>query len=301
MSAAWHRLRYFVGDAWDEWRHSLSVNLLALVVLVASLFVVGLLTLVIGNLGKRVDQLARDVRVDVYLEDDHTAEARDALREQLAAFDGVIRVDQVDKDEALRRYREWDAELAALVVELDDNPLPASLEIYLDPGDARAASIAGEIATAVEGDPAVEEVRFNRLWMERLESLFRIARVGGATLSAIVFGAMIFVMAGVLRLAVLARREEIEIMQLVGATSGFIRGPFLVTGFVQGLVAAGVALGLVELVRRAAAGSAAIGELALLQELLAWPLSRELALMLVGAGLAVSLIGSFFAVRRGAA
>ncbi len=294
---AFHRLRYFCSDAWDEWRHSKTVNLLALATLATALFVAGLVLLVIDNVERRIERLRNEVHVEIYLRDDHAAEQREALTTKLLATEGVARVEFVDKDEALRRYRVWASDLAELVDELGSNPLPASLEVHLTPTATRTERAAA-ISRGFEREPGVEEVRFGYDWLERLESMLRVARAGGGGLSLLVLGAVVFVLAAVLRLAVYSRREEIDTMRLVGATPGFIRGPFLVAGAVQGLAAAGLALALVELMRRAALAYPGTASAVLLDLVVARPLSGGPTGVLLAVGLAASLAGSYFAVRE---
>jgi len=297
MKTMLHRLRYFCTDAWDEWRHSNAVNLLALGTLASALFVAGLVMLVIGNVERRIQGLRDNVRVEIYLKDGHAPEQRHRLIYELQALEGVARVEFVGKDEALRRYRLWASGMAELIDDLDSNPLPASLEVYLEPGEAATERVAA-IQKRAEVSPGVEEVRFSLAWLMRLESMLGIARAGGGGLAVIVLAAVVFVMSSVLRLAVYSRREEIDIMRLVGATSAFIRGPFLVAGAASGLLASAVALSLVEGVRRVALSSAPEGSAVLLDLLAAHPLSRELSALVILVGLLVSLTGSYFAVRE---
>jgi cell division transport system permease protein len=292
-----HRLRYFCSDAWDEWRHSVAVNLLALLTLVSALFVAGLVMLLVTNIDRRVQNLRDDVKLQIYLKDGEEDAARLALVERLGADANVQRVEYVDKDEALRRYREWAADLAELVNELEANPLPASLEVFLEPGSG-AAETAAAIAAGLQNQDGIEEVRFNQAWLQRLEAVLSLARIGGGGVVALVFLAVVLVMGSVLRLAVYARRDEIEIMQLVGATPGFIRGPYLVAGAVQGLVAALLALSMVEGVRSAALAWAATNATALLDLVAARPLSAGMAGWLILLGWVVSLTGSYVSVRQ---
>lgn len=294
-----HRLRYFAADAWDEWRHSPGVNVLALTTLASTLFLAGLLLLVVANLDRQVQAMRADVRVQVFLQDDLAEDERTRLASELAALGGVARVEHVDKQEALRRYRAWASNLAELVNELATNPLPASLEVWLAPG-GEAEGTAAAIAVRLKGRPGVEEVHFDRDTIRHLQSLLALARLGGIGLALLVFAVVVFIMASVLRLAVHARRTEIEIMELVGATPGFIRGPFLVAGFGQGLIGALLALFAVEAVRRAALLYAGSDSGALLDLVAAQPLAPSLAGLLVLLGLTVSLAGSYFAVRPSA-
>jgi cell division transport system permease protein len=297
MTQRLHRVRYFVSDAWDEWRHSPGVNFLAVATLAATLFLAGLAMLVISNVERRVRALHEEVRVEIYLEDDISRDAIGELRADLNGSEGVARTVYVSKDEALRRYRQWAAGMAELVDDLGVNPLPATIEVLLEPGP-EVERLGQTIAHEMGGREGVEDVRFDRNWLRRLEALLGLARIGGTGLALLVFAAVVFVMASVLRLAVYARRNEIEIMLLVGATPAFVRGPFLVAGLGQGAMAAGAALLLVESVRRGALAYAGGGPAALLDLAAASPLTVQMSFLLVAVGLTVSLTGAYFAVRR---
>jgi len=297
MSGLLHKLRYFCSDAWDEWRHSKAINLMALGTLVAALFVAGLVVLVLTNVDRRVQSLGEEIRVEVYLLDEFDTETLPALQSELESLPSVRSVNYVDKDEALRRYRLWAAEMAELAGELETNPLPASLEVFLVPG-LGAADAASRIADRLSDHRGIEEVRYNEDWLNRLDATVDLARVGGGVITALVLIAVVFVMSSVLRLAVYARRDEIEIMQLVGASPGFIRGPFLVAGVAQGLIASVLALAIVEGLRRLSLSSPLAANSPVLTDLLAaQPLTISLAALLMLLGVAVSLAGSYFAVR----
>jgi cell division transport system permease protein len=278
-----HRLRFFVSDAWDECTHSPGVNVLALATLTSALFLAGLAMLLISNVAQRVQLLREDIRVQVYLKDEISAEQRRALFDELAAFDGVARVDYLDKQDALRRYRGWAGDMTELIEELELNPLPASFEVVLQPG-LGGEQIGERIARNFSETAGVDDVRFNRGLVRRLEALLRLARIGGTGLGMLIFTAVVFVMASVLRLAVYARRDEIEIMQFAGLA--------------HGLVSSVLALLLVETARRGVHAYAGGGSLALLDLLAGRPLPGELAGLLILVGLAVSFAGSYFAVRR---
>jgi cell division transport system permease protein len=297
MIGRWlHRMRYFCDDAWDEWRHSKAVNLLALGTIAAVLFVAGVAMLVLSNVERRVVALRDEVRVTIYLTAAMADDERRDLMRELGQAPEVRRVEFVSPREALRRYRTWAADMAELAAELETNPLPASLDVFLRP-ETPAAQAAAAITARVERRPGVEEVRFNQAWLERVESLIALARAGGGALAVVIFGAVVLVVAGVLRLAVHARRDEIEIMRLVGATPGLIRGPFLVAGAAQGLIASVAALAVVEGVRSAALAWTGSGSLPLVGLVADRPLQAGLALILVLVGLLVGLTASWFSVR----
>jgi len=149
----------------------------------------------------------------------------------------------------------------------------------------------------LRGRSGLQDVRFDTEWLRRLEELLGFARWGSLGLGTIVFAAVVFVMASVLRLAVYARRDEIGIMLLVGATPAFVRGPFLVAGVAQGLTASILALVLVEAVRQLVLVKMGTDSVALLNWVASQPLPTSLTFVVVGVGLLVSFAGAGFAVR----
>ena len=297
MSGFLGRLRYFVADAVDEWRHSPGINLLATATLAAVLFVAGLTLLVLANVESRLERWRGDIRLEVFLEDDISPTALETVRHQLETLPGIARVVYVDRDAALGRFRNSFGELAETPLAVGTNPLPASFVAYLKPGQ-RSTESARSISAAVRGGKGIEEIRYDQDWLDRLDAILDLARGIGACLAVLVFAAVVFVTASVLKLAVYARRDEVEIMMLVGATPAFIRGPFLVAGLAQGIAAALVALGSVEVFRRGTllyAGSRSGGLLDLALGRSMPPAFTGLILIL---GLIVGFSSALFAVRR---
>ncbi len=297
MSALLARLRYFVVDAADEWRSNPGVNALATATLASVLFAAGLVLLVVHNVQGRLEAWRQDVRVEVYLEESATEEAREGIRRRLSAAPGVSRVDFVSRDEALRRFRLSFGSLADLVPELGENPLPESFEAFLVPGSGAAAAARG-ISSALRGTRGVEDVRFDLEWLDRLDASLRLARAGGAAAALAILAVVALVIAGVVRLAVHARREEIDVMLLVGASPGLVRGPFLVSGIAQGLAAAAIGIALVEAARRAFLSWAGAAPRAVVDLVASHPLAPRHALLLAAVGVFVGTAAAWMAVRR---
>jgi len=290
-------LRYFVSDAVDEWRHSPGPNLLATATLAAVMFVAGLNLLILANLKAHVGRWKNELRVSVYLVDGARAADVDAVYAKIAAVSGVARVERVDKDEALRRFRASFKDLADVPSELGTNPLPASLEVMLFSGP-QARDTARAVGAAVVGAKVVEEIRYDQAFLDRIDALLDIARWGGASLGLVVLTAVAFVVSGVLRLTVYARRDEIDIMHLVGAPPMLVRGPFLVAGVAQGLAGGLLALFLVETARRAARGYAGAMPGGLLDLAAGSPLPLGPSCFVVFVGAALGFASAWFAVRE---
>ena len=297
MSRRSARLGYYFRDAWESVRFSPAVTLLAFGTLLVVLLVSGAVLLLMSNIGARLETARSEVRVDIYLDETITDAEREAIRKSLETAEGAARVDYIDKDRALARFEEWFGSTVDLGDSLQENPLPASFQVFLDPDRAAGGAAAG-LASGVGSMAGVEEVRYDRAWLERVDALLTLVRAGGTLVGLAVLIVVIFVVASVLRLAVFARRDEIEIMLLVGATPGFVRGPFLVAGLAMGLFSGGAALVLVELIRRLVLSNTGEQGAVLVSMLAGNPLGPGPSTQLLVTGVLVSLLASFVAVRQ---
>ncbi|MGD0782300.1 MAG: FtsX-like permease family protein, partial [Candidatus Aminicenantales bacterium] len=193
----------------------------------------------------------------------------------------------------LRRY----PDLADIVRNLKDNPFPPSVEMTLREPDIPTEQIL-RIIDEVKSDPAVEDARFNRDWADRIRSLSRLARAAGYFLGGILVLASFLIISNVIKLNVLARQAEIEILRLVGGTNAFIRTPFLLEGTAMGIAGSLISLLLVFLVVRlfpVYLGSS----LGALQELIGFRyLTFFQASALVAGGALVGFMGSLSSLAR---
>lgn len=208
-----------------------------------ALFVVGLFALAAHNLKLALDTLEERVEIVAYLRDDARTDEIAQMTRALSALPEVMAVDYVTKDEALEKARRELPEFREVMTDLEVNPLPASLEIELRPG-SRTPSTVDRLAAQMRLYPFVEEVQYGQEWVDKL---FTLRRIGGVTAS--VLGAAFAVVAALIigtavRIAIFARREEIKVMQLVGARDGFIRRPFLVEGGITGALGGVLAIGM---------------------------------------------------------
>lgn len=236
-------LRFFLVEAARSiWRRR-AASLLALVTSAVSLFVLGLFLLGSTNAGRVLERWGAAAEFSVYLADGATAAERTALEGALAASGLVESQAYVSPQDALVRFARQFPDLAAAAGSLKTNPLPASYEVRLRTAAAQNGTEA--LASKVRGMAGVADVRYDRRWIDRLLGLVRVVRRGGVGLALLLIVASAVTMMSAVRLALFARRQEIEIMQLVGAPLAFIRGPFVMEGTLLGL--AGAALALVAL------------------------------------------------------
>ena len=203
-----------------------------------SLFTIGLFALVALNFRKALATLAERVEVVAFVLRGTPTETISQASQDISAFPEVLEVKFVNADQALSRARRELVEFKEAYRDLEVNPLPASFEVRLRP-EFRDAEHAQAVAERLRGFPFVEDVRYGRDWVERLDRLRNMAAAVGAVIG-LAFAAVAIVIIGVtIRDTVLQRSKEISIMRLVGATNGYIRGPFLIEGAIKG-VAGGI-------------------------------------------------------------
>jgi len=224
------------------WRRR-RASAVSVATIAAALVVLGGLLLVTWNAERLVDRWAGAAELSVYLRDDITPQAQAAVEETLTQHPAVAGFELVSKTEARNRFARDFADLADLDRAGAENPFPASFEVRLveRPGETTEVE---QLALVLSGAGGVDEVRFDQEWVDRLRSAVGIASGIGFVFVAVLVAAAALTVANVVRLACFARRDEIEIMHLVGAPLTFVRGPFVAEGVLQGGIGAIAALGI---------------------------------------------------------
>jgi cell division transport system permease protein len=207
---------------------------------------------VTGNLERLGAEWSSAAELSVYLKDDISPEDRRAIEELLAPGGMIASHEYVSKADALVRFKQTFADLAGAIDTVGENPLPASFEVRLRAGvgpanDERADGDPDQgglepLVSRLRQTTGVADVRYDRQWLTRVLSAIAIVRAVGLVLGSVLTVAAALTVANVVRLALYARRDEIEIMQLVGAPRAYIRGPFVMEGILQGGAGALVAL-----------------------------------------------------------
>ena len=234
-------IRYAIEEAAMSLWRGRQAGLLSTLTIALALFVLGGFLLVTANLDRLSVEWSRAAELSVYLKDNVTPAERRAIEAAVAPSDVVAAQEFVSKAEALVRFKQTFGDLSGAIDTLGENPLPASVEVRLKPG-AEAAAGVDALAARVRQLPGVADVRYDRQWLARLLSAISIIRGVGFVLASVLTIAAALTVANVVRLALYARRDELDIMQLVGAPQAFIRGPFVIEGVLQGGVGALVAL-----------------------------------------------------------
>src|SRR4051812_8222706 len=234
---------YALREAWASlWRSGRSTAFAVLAITLAAV-VLGALLLITSNVDQLLSQWTTASEFSVFLRDDATSEERGTIEAALDQSGVTAGREYVSKAQALSRFRSQFADLASLTSDLDDNPFPASLEVRVRP-DAERNGRADAVVKQIAALPGVADVRYDREWLARLASGLNAVQGAAFAIAMLMAVAAAVTVAAVVRLGLHARREEIEIMKLVGSPVAFIRGPFIAEGFLQGGIGALVALAL---------------------------------------------------------
>jgi cell division transport system permease protein len=278
---------YALREAANAFRRAPVLTGLSAAMIALSLFVIGLFGLAAHNVREAIRNVESRVEVVAYLHDDANPAAVQATQQEIEALEAVSGVRYISREEALAVARREMEELSSILGSLETNPLPASLEISLHPGQ-RGAEVIRLVASRVAAMPGVEEVQYGADWVDKVFVLRRVAGIATLTLGIGFAAVAALIIGAAIRMAVFARRDEILIMRLVGATDAFIRRPFVIEGMVTGIIGAILAL------------AATWGVFRLLSDSvvqLTWIPGAWLFAGLLG-GATVGLLASMVAVRR---
>ncbi|MFN7917978.1 MAG: ABC transporter permease [Vicinamibacterales bacterium] len=242
-----HLLQYAFDEAASSlWRGRRS-GLLSTATIAIALFVTGAFLVVTSNLDRLASEWSAAGEMSVYLAESIDGSARAAVERELSSSPAVASVVFVSREAALERFRQTFPDLAGTVGSLDENPLPPSLEVRLRSSE-EAQGVLEALVVKLRSLPGVTDVRYDKEWLDRLLRGLRLLRIIGLSLGGALILAAALTIANVVRLALNARRDELDIMHLVGAPTAYVRGPFIMEGALHGGVGAFVALAALTLV-----------------------------------------------------
>lgn len=294
---------YFFKESLRGFSRNLSTALGSIVTIFLSLLIIGVFLVGGAMIDRVVRSVESEVSITAYLGDNASQQDIQKLKSSLASQSGVAHVDYISKEGALEKFREMNANSDIANQLGDSNPLPASITISLsDPKLVETIAqrlAADDIFKKICDEPAnpSSSINYGQKTVERLFSVTSYIRyIGVALVALLIFIALIFIN-NTIRLAILARRKEISIMRLVGASNGFIRGPFLMEGALHALIGSLLAVVILEIMRRTVMPGIQ-SALAFLALDVSMSVYAMVYVVLVLAGLIIGLIGSSFAMRR---
>ncbi|HNV26125.1 MAG TPA: permease-like cell division protein FtsX [Nitrospira sp.] len=235
------RLLYLLREAVANVLTNRTTTLVAVATTAFTFACVGVFLLLYVNLKTMASSLEQDIQVMVYLQDDLTEQARQDIEQQLKIDRAIASLTFVSKERALADFQAQFPSESRLLQGLGQNPLPASFVITLAP-ESRSSDAMRRWANRTQLIPGVSQVQYNQEWVEALAGIVRYIEVAAIIVGVILSAASVTIIANTIRLALYSRREEIDILGLIGASTTFIRVPYLLEGAALGLCGSALSL-----------------------------------------------------------
>jgi len=233
---------YFLREALRNFYRHRRVNVVAILVIATGMLLVGGVALAYVNFRSFAAYWGSQVHMVIYLHDNLTPDRFEAVRLALSQAPEIASLEYTSKDEAMQQLRTRLGEGASILQGLQSNPLPASFTLTIR-DEYRRPELLREAVERYRQLPEIEDIDYGERWLERFHTLVWMTEIGVVGIGGIMGVAVMFIIATTVRLALYTRAEEIEIMQLVGATLWFIKFPFFLEGLLQGLLGASLAVG----------------------------------------------------------
>lgn len=235
------RFHYFVERAFLNIRQNLLVNVLTVGTISLAFLILSLSLLIYVNLERVTASWSDRIQVTAYFDRDLSAAEVGELSKKIRGIVGTEGVSYVSREEAMRRFFSRLKGQEAVLEGITPEILPSSLEIRLSKESRDSDSVTAYVSR-LKQIPEIKEVQYGEEWVKRFNDFMALLRLSGALVGGFIIIAVVFIVANTIKLTIYSRKDELELMGLVGATRLFIKIPFLIEGMVQGLVGAALAL-----------------------------------------------------------
>lgn len=224
---------YYFNRALSNIRQNVFVNVVTIGTIALALLIVSLFLLVFMNMENAAEHWSERVQVTAYFDHELSSRELASFRGRINGLPEVSRILYVSREEAMKRFKDRLRGQETLLEGVRPEVLPTSLEITLK-RSSRDTLAVEKFVTALKRIPGISEVQYGEEWVRRFNLFLNFMRLVGALLGAFLVVAVIFIVSNTIKLTIYARRDELEVMSLVGATRFFIKAPFLVEGIIQG-------------------------------------------------------------------
>jgi cell division transport system permease protein len=236
-------IRLFYKRAIQDIRENRFLNAVTIITIALSILIVSVFALFFTNTNDLINHWKKGIRIMVYLKA-NTSEARiPDIKKKFEEMYGVSEALFISKEKALERLKQQIKSQISLLEDLKENPLPDAFEVRMIPSSQsweKVATLADKIASL----PYVDDVEYGKKWLGRFTNIVNLFRLTGYGVGGLFFMAAVFIVANTIRLVLYSRREEIEIMRLIGAADGFIKIPFYIQGLIQSVLGGIIGLGI---------------------------------------------------------
>jgi len=235
------RLAYFCRRAILNIRQNLFINLVTVMTIAVGLLIISLFILIIVNLEGAAREWTRQVQVTVYLEKEPSSQELSELRSRIQSLHGTDTVKYVSKDEALKRFRLRLRGQESLMQGVTPDLLPASLEIALKHNSRDSESVESFVRN-LKKIPGTGEIQYGEEWVRKLTTFMQFSKFIVTLIGGFLLISVLFIVSNTIKLTIYSRKDELELLSLVGATRFFIKAPFLIEGVIQGFLGSVIAL-----------------------------------------------------------
>jgi len=216
--------------------HLIGIGTMSIAFLIFYAFI-----LIFVNINYWTEKQGKTLTMSIYFKDEPDSAVIENIKKELFLFPGVTVKQFVSKNDAMKSLRRKLGEKAGLLDGLKQNPLPASLEIILS-RDKGGDTLPYQLKTRLEKITIVDEVQYSQEWIRRVQAIMEAIKIVGIIFGGLLFLAALFIITNTIKLTIYSRKEEIEILKLIGATNRFVKIPFMIEGSIQGFLGGVVAL-----------------------------------------------------------
>lgn len=286
---------FYLKKAFQDISDNRLLNIVAIITISLSILIISAFGLFFINADEIINSWKKGIRVMAYLEPGAPPSKIGQLKEKIETMYGIQSVHFISKEDALKRLKALMQRQTGLLENLKENPLPDAFEILLLPVSGTENHLEN-VARQIESLEGIDDVEYGQHWMGRVSSFLSLFRFAGLAMGGLFFMATIFIVANTIRLVLYSRREEIDIMRLVGATDRFIKAPFYIEGLIQGFSGAMIGLGILFVTYSIA--NANFNELAWSANFRMKFFSLEYTLIITFASMMMGLIGCYLSLKQ---
>jgi cell division transport system permease protein len=209
------------------------LNTVTIITIAISILIVSAFSLFFVNANEIINSWKKGIKIMVYLKPDTPGTNNSELIRKIQLMEGIRDVRFISKNEAFQELKKQMRRQSSLFENLKENPLPDAFEIRLKASFQNQEKVE-MLATKLESLPRVDEVEYGQRWLGQFTNFFNLFKFTGYAMGGLFFMAALLIVANTIRLVLYSRRDEVEIMRLVGATDSFIKAPFYIQGVIQG-------------------------------------------------------------------
>jgi cell division transport system permease protein len=288
---------YFIKKTFQNLRHFWLINLITIGIISLSLLVLSIFLMAFLNLEGYLNRWKEQIQISVYLADTNSPEENSQIQKKISLFPQVKKLNFLSKEEALDFFKKNFPDQKSALESLQDNPLPASIDIQIKE-EYRTPEEIKKFVSQLKKISGITGIEYGEAWLEGYSNFLNLIKSVGSGVGIVIILATIFIISNTIKLTLFARKEEIAIMRVVGATDFFIKIPFYLEGLFQGMIGALVAIALLYFSSQLFIKWLSQSPYMTLKSFSIAFLPFPWIILVILGGMATGLLGSFFSLGR---